>query len=561
MNSHPDNSLSNIDKVLLAGSLCFALAFGALLVREDLLLSLLQKRTEASSIGQILVAQNDVRRRHIQSLAWYNIRARELVYENDSIFTGSDSTISLNLNNDQTLDLEPNSLVVLRTRGNDTVLELQLGSIMTRSTPEAPIQILDGSRVTRVRSTRQGGRVRVNRQAQGATTIEAQESEVEVTVGETVALIQPAQPVSVIENQIVPLTEPVPAEVPIEAPAQSPLAEESLDDTVIEEPFEEKLSEPEKLFSETDRPRLQNKSQKSLLDFNENVDIRSPASISQNMKNPPVLTWTPLENAESYVLEIAQDKNFRNPLRYEPLTNPQMAWRDAKPGSYYWRVQARAQNESSQFSEVAALEVGLNAPQLTDLKPLEETVSNLSAYRSSRSIEVQWDPLPLAQAYRFIASEEGSELPPVIVESTSKAFELKPNRSYEFKVAAIDESGQRISPYASTNTKITRELSLRPPELNLPMDKTTVVAFSNDKINPLMFTWEGVKESSGYELQFSLDPEFTDVIATKTPSSNSFVLTERIADGEIYWRVRYKIEDHASKWSNVRRYTLDGPKN
>ena len=63
-----------------------------------------QQSRDLKPIGKVLTAKNDVRRRMGQSLLWYNLNSEDTLYERDSIFSGPESEMQVNLGNELKLN-------------------------------------------------------------------------------------------------------------------------------------------------------------------------------------------------------------------------------------------------------------------------------------------------------------------------------------------------------------------------------------------------------------------------------------------------------------------------
>ncbi|MES2963386.1 MAG: hypothetical protein V4760_05815 [Bdellovibrionota bacterium] len=81
------------------------------------------------AVGKFDLSRNDVRRRVDSGLTWNNVSTPDTVYEGDSVFTGDSSEATVKLDNGAIIKIDPKSLVVIRTRGNKTEIDLQYGSL------------------------------------------------------------------------------------------------------------------------------------------------------------------------------------------------------------------------------------------------------------------------------------------------------------------------------------------------------------------------------------------------------------------------------------------------
>lgn len=124
------NELRNkigIDGAIIAVALCVFITAVTLLLTDDD--AVIKNGNEFVAVGRFSTSKNDVRRRVESGFSWGNISKTDVVYEGDSIFTGEDSAASVELEKGSKLNVEPNSLVVIRTRGSAVQFDLQYGSL------------------------------------------------------------------------------------------------------------------------------------------------------------------------------------------------------------------------------------------------------------------------------------------------------------------------------------------------------------------------------------------------------------------------------------------------
>ena len=86
------------------------------------------------AIGKISETKNKVKRKFNNSLIWYQAAQNDTVYENDWIFTGSNSVVKIELETGDTFAIEPDSLVVLSRRNGLLQLDLQHGRLLANLT-------------------------------------------------------------------------------------------------------------------------------------------------------------------------------------------------------------------------------------------------------------------------------------------------------------------------------------------------------------------------------------------------------------------------------------------
>jgi hypothetical protein len=556
--------LEKFDRKLLVISAFGMLFFGGILMKDDAVVTLIKRRQQGEVIGHVMTTKNDVRRRTGRSLTWYGAKKKEELYEQDSLYTGSDSGLSVELLNLQTLDVESNSLVVLRTKGNTLLLDLKIGGISTSVGQNQKIKVLHDGEITEVNAGKMASPISIRKNTKGSLTVSSHTGDVEVKKGNKKAIIKKNETKTV--EQVVSLAMPEPEpELILESPmtfSEDEIESLSLEKTPIQEP---KLEEPPKelppLLARGMIPSPMTPEQKVILQFKPDADLRSPASIEESILNPPRLEWQPVGNALNYSLEIAKTENFERPITFNSLAMTEMTWKGAKPGKYFWRVKAHGERgDESQPGEAAKLSVELPSPALSvpDIKTeLTEVPSDLI---KEKQIKIPWSKVPMANGYRFIASIGDKVGKGQILKTNAATVKVPSNKSVKLKVFVVDETGEPVSRAAQGEFSFKRELLMKTPTTILPDDNSTVMALDKKQIPPILFAWQKDKAAQSYDLQFASDPNFKIVLNEKTMTTNEFLLKEQLANAQTYWRVRSRYQTYKSEWSKPRSFAVKTPK-
>ncbi len=104
-----------------------------------------------------------------------------------------------------------------------------------------------------------------------------------------------------------------------------------------------------------------------------------PAADLPPAHNPPAFCWRPVKDAASYVLEVAADAEFSEPVyRMESLPwSSHCPPRAFPPGTYYWRYAARDESgEQTAWSQIRSFEVTADAPEIPQ-PTIEELVERM----------------------------------------------------------------------------------------------------------------------------------------------------------------------------------------
>ncbi|OFZ10942.1 MAG: hypothetical protein A2Z20_13015 [Bdellovibrionales bacterium RBG_16_40_8] len=734
----PDQSLSRSDKVLIFTSLIGSIIVGTILLRDDLLYRYIQvARKDELKVGEIISTKNDVRRRSRQSLSWYRASDKEDIYDNDSLFTGLDSEIKFNINNNQSISLGANSLVVIKPNKDEVVFDLQLGTMTTLTEPEKPIKIMYQGHVTKVIPKMNTTSIEIQKTDEGELTVSSATGEVDIQVQDKSKILQIKknesasikkdlkidkktfsiefllpksnseiwlskeekiifkwrneqpkipiklqisrsnkfdqinfeknieeneniyswmppknkghyfyrivrfdnndqislnQKIDIFAKESVELISPIDKiilygfenlrenelrnvgfqwedkrgaskfnleisnktdfsniikSIALKSPhaelnlqrgnyywrvgMQTPAAENFTSEArefsvgkVLFEVVKPEIPIVEKpiAIKEPERPQIDSaatpniiKAEKNIiLKFKKDIDVRNPASIRKGILNPPTFSWEELTGANEYAVEIDKSEDFSSPRIIESLKETSFVWEDVKPGQYYWRVRGIGDNgKTSLASAPTKIEIKLPPPIITSPESDDQIVDKIAMLKQKKSFKLEWSEMPMTSAYTVIAEDKES-----ITKKTEVDIEMLPNQVYEVKVAAVDIKGQRLSDYVTKNLKLNAKLMLKAPEASLPADKITVIAFGKVKNDPILFSWRKNPEVSDYELEFSGDIQFKNILLTKKVKTNSYILKSKLPSRLVYWRVRSRYGNNVSEWSIPRSYEVQG---
>ncbi|MCB0377241.1 MAG: FecR domain-containing protein [Bdellovibrionales bacterium] len=93
-------------------------------------------------IGHFAKLQNQVKRKFDQSLVWHRADANSDVFENDWIFTGSSSTVTIALDDGGEINLDPDSMIILSRKNGTLQLNLQHGSFLANVEKESTFKVI-----------------------------------------------------------------------------------------------------------------------------------------------------------------------------------------------------------------------------------------------------------------------------------------------------------------------------------------------------------------------------------------------------------------------------------
>ncbi|MBK8203308.1 MAG: hypothetical protein IPK68_13615 [Bdellovibrionales bacterium] len=177
--------LGRVDRLVLAGSIIAILGSTSLIVQDRLLREWSGYRVDnREPIGQIVIAEQDVRRRLGNSMSWFPAFEEEVLFENDSIFTGENSGANVRFKEGLTIDLASNSLVILRRTRKDLVLDLQIGGVVATVQKGSTIQLRQGNSVAILEGSHKENTVKLQRSKKGKISVSTTVGEVEMRLND-----------------------------------------------------------------------------------------------------------------------------------------------------------------------------------------------------------------------------------------------------------------------------------------------------------------------------------------------------------------------------------------
>lgn len=265
---------------------------------------------------------------------------------------------------------------------------------------------------------------------------------------------------------------------------------------------------------------------------------------------PPLLTWTPVEAATSYTVEIDTDSDFVGAKTYANVKSTSFVVPDnqAPDVTYHWRV--RATLDRNIFTDHSA------ARTYTVLPLPAPVVTGPGNDVDVTDVVLDWQPVPGAEYYElqvdddydFNSLERG--VPGKIYGTRFSPTTTFGNDQYYWRVRAVDADGNPTAWMRLPDgehyefNRVWRDTpQLVHPKLPVPTDRQTVVVGDD-----LYFEWTPVRHASHYELWVSQDINFTTsnrttkscqiVGTTYTPGELNDPCMPQSEGTVYYWKVR-----------------------
>lgn len=296
-------------------------------------------------------------------------------------------------------------------------------------------------------------------------------------------------------------------------------------------------------------PKAKRARQSFTLEFHDKP--RDLASLARSLVSFPTLEWSRVKGATRYLLQISTSRGFNQVVTEETVSGTSFDWKTPRPGAVYWRVKAvAATSEMSNFSEPSRLEILLPAPQVSPLYKFKLPP------QGTEPVSLEWAAVPLAAKYivQYSARPDLSGAEEQLTKAARVGLSAKP-AEYFVRVAAADESGDRVSAFSNTGVvRILASDGLSAPKLISPPSGARAPSKAG-RIS-VVFSWSKVEHADGYTVEIASDPQFTQIIDRRSSKNRGTLLHQAELRGRVYWRVRATGTPSPSAWSEPSHFDV-----
>jgi hypothetical protein len=286
--------------------------------------------------------------------------------------------------------------------------------------------------------------------------------------------------------------------------------------------------------------------------------LLSPADLATDVPPLAALSWSAVEGAAGYQLQIALNASFTARVVNDSSltgTSDTLAKALASGFTYYWRVRARGDANApwSPARRFTTTGSGLVAPA-----PHSPSAGALVSYASTY---FTWSAVSGAAAYRLQVAADSTFAAPetdVLITSAARTAEgLSASSTRYWRVRA--ENGNGPGAWSETRrfttTAVTDGAGPARPLLTAPADSAQAVT-----LTPLL-RWNRAAGASVYHLQVSSDPAFSEMAVDDSSAADTArLIVPGLASGVTwYWRARARSgADRFGEWSATRKFTTRG---
>lgn len=252
---------------------------------------------------------------------------------------------------------------------------------------------------------------------------------------------------------------------------------------------------------------------------------------------PILFLWKSQDNAQSYRVQLFNQKNLNTLLLDKVVTKNQYQFKSLSDDSYLLRIRGIDSVELEGFNRDHVFTVNAVPGKSILNKPLNNSIL------TSQSPDFSWSSSLAALKYRFqIASDELFKNVIVdrsdIISTQHQTTEILPAGQYYWRVAGIDDSGR--GSYSNV-----RSFKVR-PVLPVPVIRSPIISKNN-----IDFKWNAISKNIDYYFQFTrdLDENNTDEYQTIVLNDTSLSLPHSFT-GHYYYRIKAVKKDNSYAESN-----------
>lgn len=540
--------------------------------------SLEEEQIFREQIGEIVLSQNNVKRKIGGRLLWDSIKRAQAVYNNDTIRTGLNSLAIIKLKDESVLEVEENSLIVLEQGGSSLNVDFRTGEFKTKSKSEKlKIRIKDSvinaknselkiktdtKKNTQIQLTKgkaelqsKEGKIQLNKNKQLQINAQGKAQQLAIHL----LLSSPQNKAEIIDPNprlTYPFTwavlnKNIKKEIfqiskDPDFPSTSTYSKSA--HQAIEAPINRgtnywrvgwDLIDPK-----TKKPVRQYTPVRSIsLKQDLRVQLLQPDNQSQFEFTPGEelinFHWRSKTPAKVFLFELANSSHFRQILKTKTIASSSFQINELKQGTYYWRISAFGeQNKNIGKSATYNFTVTKVMPRAPNLIAPE----NGAIWSLNEPIRMEWQSYKKAKSYQLKISKDPS-LKSVVKQQTLKdlkyIWEWSQVGNYYWQISALNKDSTRIA--QSLIYRISIDPTVLGPMITLikPKNQSEVKRERRAPMDPIIFEWKPEKPmKANYDFIFSEDISFKKAKVKRNIDVLKYALRLKKA-GNYFWQIRW----------------------
>lgn len=269
------------------------------------------------------------------------------------------------------------------------------------------------------------------------------------------------------------------------------------------------------------------------------IESLSDSVHSELVRELPQLEWNSVPDATDYLVEFARDQDFKKIFDKIEINRPNLRWKMARPGHFYWRVQARAKDHRpGPYSGVYEFTIQAKSPQIFTPHALVSQASSTGSV-----VNLRWSNVIFAKSYDLQWSTEptfATKMETVVKENSFSQSVTNPGL-YFWRLRPRGSSGEPLSDYTeprSINVAIQGRApaQLKKPQLVYPLTGQKIIHVG-DRFPAIAFHWFGPDPNGVYLLEVAKDKDFNEPLARATTRKLEHIIEPQLESGKLFWRL------------------------
>ncbi|MFZ3231887.1 MAG: hypothetical protein WA160_16895 [Pseudobdellovibrio sp.] len=513
------NSLSKFDKRAIIICCICIVAVLYLLSHPELFNQ--NGNSEKDSIGHVTQVNADIRYKSKQDYFWKKAYSHSYVSKGDSIYTGSKSSTEVLLNDGKILKISENSLVRFTTVDKTLSIDLAFGKVAATGVNKT-FTISDCGQLYTVDAKQASFELIKNKEC----------GNFDLKVSKGTVFVDKKQTVKAASKRII---------------TKNILAE----------------SHAEKKISFVLPPPVEIKP----VVVEEKVVLVDPFFITKSKKmffkkgTTYSLDWQNVPNADFYMLDIAENSLFA-PSSSNKVVATHYDFTPTKGGSFYFKVKAMTNKGVASFpSQPVSLSFGFPSIELNNkfIKAVYKAKNSKDLGQKAK-FDVSWSTIDTAEKYLVEVDNDPSFSKPTrfISRRPSSAIPVPQTGNFHYRVSAFDKSGRKISSSGLPGEIDYKKIFNMAQPLLENTVKNMSYYFQKDFAQFIWLKWNSTAadDRKSFRLEISKSNSFSQVDSAFNTRDTKFLIKNKLAGGEYYWRVRSENESQFSDWSDLGRFKI-----
>jgi hypothetical protein len=285
----------------------------------------------------------------------------------------------------------------------------------------------------------------------------------------------------------------------------------------------------------------------------------APAGLTSTGGPIPTLSWTRVPGATRYAVQGSDNSSFAAPVfSIETVNTSYVPTRVLKEGTLYWRVQAKDNEGSSDFTN-AQTTIG------TYPAPTGITVTGAAGGAILPPVSaplISWDSVAGATSYDVEVDNEGDGVGGTVRDGIATSTYVWPDpqgvgervgtEDFYVRVRAHFENSMQTawSPYVRYDVNQLPEVTsaaCAPEAVCAPAPGQAPRA--SKSVQDVVFDWDPVKGAKSYEIWVALDRDFNNQVERRNIQGTRYSPSDTYDNNNYYWKVRaINAADQPAPW-------------